>query len=668
MDQKPQQQQQQQGLSRAAKKRKRARQKTKGVVVPLESTSSVDRIPSTKTTTNISTKQSSSLIENKNRDVLHPESNIFNDDEELPMKKPAQVKPDVPSHVHNIQQLLNYSINGNDNDTTNPASSSSNDDNDDDDPPFTTRQLAYCILQFLLAPANVSVAAFYKQYWEQRPLHIPAAAKITKDNKTEKEQNSHHRWDGLWSIAEIQTLIQEKSNNRKTPLYYSQDLTVTKYTDGKRITFQPSNNKDSNSKNPQPVQSKQLVWNEYYEKEHCSIRFLCPHQFSKPIHRLLSILEHEFGCMVGANAYLTPPSSSQGFAPHYDDIEAFVMQLEGKKRWRVYAPKDDRTTLPRTSSHDFSPSDLDPPVLDIILEPGDVLYMPRGWIHQANTPSTTTTTSTTSNMSHTPEPSLHLTVSAYQQWTWTDFLEIVLPDALEAASMQTVALRQGLPPRFLEYMGIMHDNRQVPEAFKIAMMNNQQNDDRNGEQDDYNDDDNVDQETKQLQEEFRKKAKAQIWKVAKEAIQMIDSACDQMGKRFLSDRLPPLFLNTEQRNKTIASDHHRSGGGGGRGGSDKVLLPTHLVRLIRPGIARLVLENDMAVVYHCLDNSVIFHEKPLSPLEFEMDDAPAIEQLLTTIEPHWIAIADLFHDSIEDKVGVTQALYDEGILTVRETQ
>ena len=35
---------------------------------------------------------------------------------------------------------------------------------------------------------------------------------------------------------------------------------------------------------------------------------------------------------------LTPPGT-QGFAPHWDDIEAFVIQLEGKKHWRVYEPR-----------------------------------------------------------------------------------------------------------------------------------------------------------------------------------------------------------------------------------------------------------------------------------------------------------------------------------------
>ena len=40
--------------------------------------------------------------------------------------------------------------------------------------------------------------------------------------------------------------------------------------------------------------------------------------------------------MVGSNAYLTPGGApNQGFAPHYDDIEAFILQVEGYKHWRV---------------------------------------------------------------------------------------------------------------------------------------------------------------------------------------------------------------------------------------------------------------------------------------------------------------------------------------------
>lgn len=47
--------------------------------------------------------------------------------------------------------------------------------------------------------------------------------------------------------------------------------------------------------------------------------------------------------------YLTPPGT-QGFAPHYDDIEAFVVQLEGKKRWRVYSPRWNSWNTPSQES------------------------------------------------------------------------------------------------------------------------------------------------------------------------------------------------------------------------------------------------------------------------------------------------------------------------------
>jgi lysine-specific demethylase/histidyl-hydroxylase NO66 len=87
-----------------------------------------------------------------------------------------------------------------------------------------------------------------------------------------------------------------------------------------------------------------------------------------------------FGCFVGANLYLTPPDS-QGFAPHYDDIEAFILQLEGKKHWRIYLPPTE-CKLARFSSRDFKEGEdnLGTPVMEVVLEPGDILYFPR-WLN-----------------------------------------------------------------------------------------------------------------------------------------------------------------------------------------------------------------------------------------------------------------------------------------------
>jgi bifunctional lysine-specific demethylase and histidyl-hydroxylase NO66 len=78
----------------------------------------------------------------------------------------------------------------------------------------------------------------------------------------------------------------------------------------------------------------------------------------------------------------TPPNS-QGFAPHYDDIETFVLQIEGKKRWRLYAPRNEKEYFPRISSKNFKQNEIGEPILDIVPEAGDLLYFPRGIIHQA---------------------------------------------------------------------------------------------------------------------------------------------------------------------------------------------------------------------------------------------------------------------------------------------
>ena len=175
---------------------------------------------------------------------------------------------------------------------------------------------------------------------------------------------------------------------------------------------------------------------------------------------------------------------------------------------------------------------------------------------------------------------------------------------------------------------------------------------------------------------------------------IIDTSCDIMAIRFLSDRVPPsLFkheiidtiMDDENDNDVNLNDNNNDNQSKKQKKKQKLtlnkkekkeILPDTLCRIVRPGIARLVIEEDddttnnkvkKAIVYHCLENSIVYHEnnKLLEPLEFEIDDAPSIEQLLTTIEPYWISVYDLFHDTIEDKIGITQALYDEGILVLR---
>lgn len=85
--------------------------------------------------------------------------------------------------------------------------------------------------------------------------------------------------------------------------------------------------------------------------------------------------------------------------------------------------------------------------------------------------------------------------------------------------------------------------------------------------------------------------------------------------------------------------------------------------MIRPGIARAIIEDGMVVVYHCMDNSRQMYAGTLNPLEFELDDGPAIETLLHAY-PDPVMVMELPHPSedLEDKIGVAEALYKEGFL------
>ena len=108
-------------------------------------------------------------------------------------------------------------------------------------------------------------------------------------------------------------------------------------------------------------------------------------------------LESRLGCPVQANAYYTP-ASAQGFAVHHDTHDVFVLQVSGHKRWLLYEPL---LELPLKKQR-WSPGlgEVGAPVDDLVLGPGDTLYVPRGWPHEAAT---------------SDEESLHITVGLHPQ-------------------------------------------------------------------------------------------------------------------------------------------------------------------------------------------------------------------------------------------------------------
>jgi ribosomal protein L16 Arg81 hydroxylase len=85
------------------------------------------------------------------------------------------------------------------------------------------------------------------------------------------------------------------------------------------------------------------------------------------------------------NAYITP-ASSRGFDPHYDVHDVFVIQIAGEKRWTIHEPvhRDPLADEPWTEHREAVVERATAtPYLQETFAPGDVLYLPRGWIHSA---------------------------------------------------------------------------------------------------------------------------------------------------------------------------------------------------------------------------------------------------------------------------------------------
>jgi lysine-specific demethylase/histidyl-hydroxylase NO66 len=333
-----------------------------------------------------------------------------------------------------------------------------------------------------------------------------------------------------------------------------------------------------------------------------SLRLLHPQRWPGPagarLRATLAALEGLWECVAGCNLYYTPPGH-QGFAPHWDDVDVFVLQLEGTKTWSVHGARCEEEVLPLTSSPDFAPGDVGPLALRATLAPGDVLYLPRGTTHAAVTPPSS------------GAPSLHATVSVCHRQTWGDLLRAALPAALDAAVEAHASLRACVPRGATRYMGLAY-----AETEEHAREGGE------GGGADYR---------------ARAAARAAFEAAATAAAMAVvdalplDDVVDRLAVDWIEARAPP---------------GARAGGGGKaskrhhpKGKAPPPSLPTHIAPVAEGSAARLVVEGDGVAVYHCLANDPAAHAAdraagdddpppPSSRLVFPLEAGPALEHAL----------------------------------------
>ncbi|MEU8920607.1 cupin domain-containing protein [Kitasatospora sp. NPDC048545] len=104
----------------------------------------------------------------------------------------------------------------------------------------------------------------------------------------------------------------------------------------------------------------------------------CVDQWHRPTGELVTRLSEELDRRVEAFFFVTP-AGSQGLAVHRDDADVFVLQTAGRKTWYVH----DAPATPDWSLGELPDDERSPQRLHRVLEPGDVLYVPRGFAHRA---------------------------------------------------------------------------------------------------------------------------------------------------------------------------------------------------------------------------------------------------------------------------------------------
>lgn len=263
-------------------------------------------------------------------------------------------------------------------------------------------------LESLLAP--ISLSEFFTLYWEKGPFTWA------------RHQPSHYQT--LLSPSDIDFIISSAFATDKAAVEALGTIEIKKFLKGENAT----------------------VVSELYDayRRGATLRVNRVHRYWKPLRELCRSLEQSFSFPVRANLYCTPESAARS-KRHYDTHDVLVLQISGRKSWHIFPPLiqlplatvpplpfEERTEMlkyarggPRKGRASITEAESGEPISEITLEAGDLLYMPRGFLHEAWT---------------TDEPSTHVTIGLHVV-RWLDLLSV----ALAQVGNRDVRFRQALP-------------------------------------------------------------------------------------------------------------------------------------------------------------------------------------------------------------------------------
>ncbi|MFQ6018292.1 MAG: cupin domain-containing protein [Kiloniellaceae bacterium] len=207
----------------------------------------------------------------------------------------------------------------------------------------------------------VTPAAFFAEYHDKKPLHIPGAPDKFASVMSWQSLNGLLNMTTIWSAASLQLVLDKAvipAAQYCRPGIDRNKIQVMQ-PDAARVTALLR-------------QGASLVAND--------VDALAP-----GLRAVSEALEAALGAKAQANLYCSW-RQRQAFDSHFDTHDVYVLHVEGEKVWRVYQTRVDTPIAhPRFKSygqahHDRAKGKV---LMDITMRPGDLLYLPRGQYHDA---------------------------------------------------------------------------------------------------------------------------------------------------------------------------------------------------------------------------------------------------------------------------------------------
>ncbi len=204
----------------------------------------------------------------------------------------------------------------------------------------------------LIAP--MSAEEFFRDYWGKKPVLLPGGAGNRRPRFGWDRFNTLFHIRPHWTEANVKLIMN------------SQPVDPDFYMEGQ---------------GPRLANVRQV---ENFLAMGASLVVDAVERIAPDIATLTDMLARRFGAAASANFYASF-QGVQAFASHCDTHEVLALHCEGEKRWRIYQNRADNplTTLTGEGAQQAIDAAKGAVMMEVTTRPGDLLYIPRGFFHDA---------------------------------------------------------------------------------------------------------------------------------------------------------------------------------------------------------------------------------------------------------------------------------------------